>query len=68
MTPEQKRKDSCRSFAGVYLRRGKIKRLTCEVCGSDQVIMHHSDYQYPLKITWLCKKHHQKWHVEHKIK
>src|SRR5215813_6625653 len=25
MTEEQKRKDNCRSFAGEYLRRGKIK-------------------------------------------
>jgi len=59
MTPEQKKKDSCRSYAGSYLKRGKIKRKPCEECGAKKVMIHHKDYDKPLEITWLCQRHHR---------
>src|SRR5262245_57418077 len=40
------------------LKRGKIKRQPCEVCGSTAQ-MHHDDYSRPLEVRWLCRPHHQ---------
>lgn len=64
LNSEQKRKDICRSYAYVYLKRGKIKRPTlCQDCGIMLVEqMHHKDYSEPLKIIWLCKNCHKKRH------
>lgn len=44
----------CRSYANVYLRRGKIVRQPCFDCGSEAAKMRHHDYTKPLDITWLC--------------
>lgn len=54
-------KDICRSIANVYLRRGKIERRPCEVCGSPAE-MHHDDYDKPLAVRWLCRPHHLALH------
>lgn len=40
---------------------GKIKRENCELCGG-KAQMHHDDYSKPLKVRWLCHKHHQEYH------
>jgi hypothetical protein len=61
MTEEQRKKDSCRSYAREYLKRGKLKKEGCAVCGADAQ-MHHPDYDRPLDVVWLCKKHHQDIH------
>lgn len=63
LTPEQRRRDNCRSYANVYLRRGKIQRGPCVDCGVEpdefgDVEMHHADYSKPLEITWLCRDCH----------
>jgi len=39
------------------VRRGKIQKLTCAVCGSRQSEAHHTDYSQPLLVVWLCRKH-----------
>jgi hypothetical protein len=64
VTEEQRRKDICRSYAGVYLRRGKIERKPCEVCGDEKAQMHHEDYSKPLDVRWFCRKHHLELHKE----
>lgn len=59
MAGEQLRRNTCRSYAGVYLRRGKLKRQPCEVCGTrKQIEMHHDDYSKPLAVRWFCRTHH----------
>lgn len=58
MTAEQRRRDSARSYAGVYLRRGKIQRSACVRCESSQSQMHHPDYTKPLEVVWLCRPCH----------
>lgn len=63
LTVEQKRRDNARSYAGVYLRRGRIERQGCEVCGEDAE-MHHDDYDKPLEVRWLCRLHHMSHHAE----
>lgn len=62
MTPEQRMKDNARSYAGVYLRRGKIERKPCQKCGSDKSQMHHHDYSKPLEVEWLCRPCHMGEH------
>jgi len=62
LTEEQKKKDNCRSYAGVYLRRGKITKSPCKECGDENSKMHHEDYDKPLEVTWLCRKCHLDLH------
>lgn len=58
MSPKERRKDNCRSYAGTYLRRGKIKKSPCQHCGSIESQMHHPDYDKPLLIEWMCRPCH----------
>lgn len=44
------------------LKAGKIQKLPCLICGEIKVEGHHPDYNEPLKIQWLCKRHHMAWH------
>lgn len=41
---------------------GLIKRGLCEVCGISKTQAHHVTYTPPLKIRWLCAKHHREEH------
>ena len=46
-----------------HLKNGRLTKLPCEVCGSDEMVHgHHDDYAYPLNVRWLCATHHQEWH------
>jgi hypothetical protein len=45
------------------LRAGRLTRLKCEVCGELKTEGHHPDYNQPLKVRWLCKKHHMEAHL-----
>jgi len=40
------------------LRKGKLIRLPCEVCGAQPVHAHHDDYSRKLDVRWLCVEHH----------
>ena len=64
MSQEQRRKDICRSYAHVYLRRGKLMREACVSCGSAQSQMHHPDYSKPLQVVWLCRPCHLALHAQ----
>jgi len=41
------------------IKRGRITKGTCEVCGSPHVEAHHEDYTKPLEVRWFCSKHHK---------
>ena len=43
-------------------KSGKLVRERCKICGSENTEMHHPDYDKPLKVTWLCSKHHHQAH------
>jgi hypothetical protein len=63
LTPEQRIKMVARSYAHVYLKRGKLERKPCERCGSPDSQMHHPDYSQPLWVEWLCRNHHLEVHA-----
>ena len=44
------------------VRRGKIKRGPCAVCGDPRTQGHHHDYSKPFEVTWLCRRHHEDVH------
>lgn len=41
------------------IRRGKIIRLPCNICGELKSEGHHEDYSKPLDVIWLCRIHHR---------
>lgn len=61
LSSEARKKHYARSYVHVYIKRGKIKRESCRVCGA-LAEAHHEDYDKPLEIIWLCRKHHLEHH------
>lgn len=53
-----KEKISAHSKARYAYVHGKIIKTPCAVCGDINSEMHHPDYSKPLKVVWLCRKHH----------
>lgn len=45
------------------VRDGRAVRLPCEACGDLRSEAHHDDYTQPMKVRWLCFKHHRE--LEH---
>lgn len=42
---------------------GKIQEGVCIKCGSKvDVQAHHEDYNKPLDVVWLCRRHHRELH------
>jgi hypothetical protein len=48
--------------------KGILVPRPCEVCGNPKAQAHHDDYQQPLQVRWLCKKHHHEWHKHNSAK
>ncbi len=40
------------------VRKGAIIKKSCAICGSLKSDAHHPDYNKPLEVQWLCRKHH----------
>ena len=63
LSGEARRRMNARSYAGTYIKRGKIKREPCSKCGEPKAQMHHADYSKPLQIEWLCDVCHHARHI-----
>lgn len=59
----------CRSNPGKYdahlavqraAKAGELENQTCEVSGIEAVDAHHDQYDEPLKMRWLCRRHHSR--------
>jgi hypothetical protein len=55
-------KIKARVIAQRAIKSGKLIKKNCEVCGDTDTHMHHDDYNKPLDIHWLCRKHHREIH------
>ncbi len=53
------KKAYARGCVGRAIRKGTLKKQPCH-CGEVKVQGHHEDYNKPLKVEWLCIKHHRK--------
>lgn len=62
-TETEKIKNKARKSVYNAIRRGALVRQPCEVCGSEKVEAHHTDYSEPRKIRWLCRLHHKAVHL-----
>jgi hypothetical protein len=57
-------KQAARSAVAIALRAGTLRRKACRKCGaSNHVQAHHTDYNQPLKVRWLCPSCHAKAHL-----
>lgn len=57
-----KRKIKARSIMNHAIRGGSLDRKNCQECGNPKSEGHHSDYDKPLEVIWLCRKHHAELH------
>ena len=53
----------CKDAYRYALNVGKLKRGVCDVCGAVEVDGHHTDYEKPLEVVWLCREHHLEAHA-----
>jgi len=44
------------------VKAGRIKKDKCRLCGEQDTEAHHHDYNKPLDVDWLCRKHHNLIH------
>jgi len=47
---------------------GELIKSPCEVCGKEKSEAHHDDYEKPLEVRWLCRKHHAEHHKQEREK
>lgn len=60
--PSYRFKKYVRTFTYRAIRDGVLIRKPCEVCGAKKVDAHHDDYERPLSVRWLCRRHHNQHH------
>lgn len=60
---ERRKRIRVRTQANHAVRDNKITQLFCCICGAEEDIeKHHPNYNKPLDVVWLCKKHHRELH------
>jgi hypothetical protein len=63
--PQRKR---CKNIVKDHIKRGTLVKEPCEVCGeSGWVHAHHTNYNKPLDVMWLCPIHHSQWHRHNEV-
>jgi len=59
LSEEQRKKANARSYVNANLKKGRIEKKPCEICGTtNNLEKHHKDYSKPMDIQWLCRQHH----------
>lgn len=61
--PERRQaKLRARTITAQAIAQGILTRQPCEECGNPRSDAHHDDYSKPLRVRWLCRRDHQRWH------
>jgi hypothetical protein len=55
-------KEHARYLLRQAVRKGLIKRKSCQVCRKKNAQAHHDDYFKPLEVKWFCPLHHSEYH------
>lgn len=58
----RKKQVYAKNLVHYHLRKGTLIRGVCEVCGDKKTHAHHTDYDKPLEVRWLCLIHHSHEH------
>jgi len=61
--PERRFIRAARRKVATEIEAGRLTREPCVVCGEKQSEAHHDDYDKPLNIVWLCRRHHMDHHL-----
>lgn len=66
----EKNKNARKSREYFFRHKDKVKKTNiCESCLiSDNLEAHHDDYDFPMKVRFLCKKCHGEWHTNNEPK
>ena len=64
--PEFRKKILARAKLRYHVKKGHIQKKPCEGCGSNSAEAHHSDYDKPLEVEWLCHACHGVQHRKEK--
>jgi len=59
---EKKKRIKARSDLNHAITQHRIKRGSCQLCCDSNTEGHHTDYNKPLDVVWLCFKCHRKVH------
>jgi hypothetical protein len=59
------KKRNAHTIVSNSIRDGHLFRESCSICNEIDAQAHHDDYDKPLNIRWLCRKHHADWHAKH---
>ena len=62
--PSSKKKQLAKWAVKRAIKSGILVKMPCEVCGSNESVGHHDDYDKQISVRWLCAMHHKKWHME----
>lgn len=57
-------KAEARSVVSQAIRAGRLIPLPCARCGYPVSEAHHPDYNRPLEVIWLCRRHHVEAHQD----
>jgi len=49
------------------IRKGRVKRLPCAICGEKNTVAHHPDYAKPVEVVFLCYSHHRNLHYGKRV-
>jgi hypothetical protein len=55
-------KAKARMLLNSAVKSGKILKMNCQICNLPYSEAHHTNYEKPLEVIWLCRKHHIEQH------
>lgn len=62
LSEDQRKKANTRAYTHQLIKRGKLIKQPCKVCGNVNSESHHEDYTKPREVIWLCREHHLELH------